>query len=189
MSSDHGLHAYWLLKEPLPVQGTEDAVRYEAVAQRLAERLAADHTWDLPRVLRVLRVPGSLNCKPGRPAVRSRLLELAPDVRHDLSAFEEALPPKRRPDLRRLRAFRVYRSLSPRMQRLIREGNDGGYPSRSEADFAVACCLVRAGYADAEIASVFAEHPHGIGQKYAERGEPYLRCVIRGARRNVSVAS
>lgn len=39
----------------------------------------------------------------------------------------------------------------------------------------MACCLVRAGSRDAEIASVFAEHPHGIGQKYAERGEPAER--------------
>ena len=75
------------------------------------------------------------------------------------------------------------------MARLIREGNDGTYPGRSEADFAIACCLVRARYADPEIASVFAQHPRGIGQKYAERGEPYLRCVIRGARQTTGAAS
>jgi hypothetical protein len=104
-------------------EGTANAAQYEAVAQRRAVRLAADHTWDLPRVL---RVPGSLNCKPGRPAVRSRLLDLAPDVQHDLPASEEALPPKPRPKLSRVRGFRVDRSLSPRMQMLVREDNDGG---------------------------------------------------------------
>lgn len=189
VQSGHGLHAYWLLHEPLPVQGPDgpaNAARYEAVARRLAGHLGADHTWDLPRVL---RVPGSLNCKPGRPAVRSRLSELAPDVRHNLAEFGAALPPQPRPGISPLGRFRLGRNLSPRMQRLIREGNDGTYPSRSEADFAVACCLIRAGYTDAAIGSVFAQHPQGIGQKYAERGDPYLRCVIAGARRIAGMAS
>ena len=54
VSSGHGLHAYWLLGAPLPVQGPAgpaNAARYESVAQRLARRLGADHPWDLPRVL------------------------------------------------------------------------------------------------------------------------------------------
>jgi len=189
VSSGHGLHAYWLLGAPLPVQGPAgpaNAARYESVAQRLARRLGADHTWDLPRVL---RVPGSLNGKPGRPAVRSQLLELAPGVRYDLARFAAALPPQPRKDLSGLRGFRLSRSLSPQTEGLIREGNDGTYPSRSEADFAVACYLVRAGHTDAEIASVFAQHPRGIGQKYEARGDPYLRCVIRGARQSVGAAS
>ena len=189
VSSGHGLHAYWLLRTPLPVQGPDgpaNAARYESVAQRLAEHLGADHTWDLPRVL---RVPGSLNAKPGRPVVRSRLQELAADVRYDLTQFEAALPPQRLPQAAGLRGFRLKRGLSPRMQQLILLGNDGSYPSRSEADFAVACHLVRAGYSDAEIASLFAEHPGGIGQKYSERGDPYLRCVLRGARTKTGAAS
>ncbi len=189
--SGHGLHAYWLLKAPLPVQGVDgpaNAARYELVAQRLAARLGADHCWDLPRIL---RVPGTRNSKPGRPPVRSRVLELAPDVRYDLAQLEAALPPRPRPrlDVSRFSGLRLQRRLSPRMQRVIREGRSADpvrYPTRSEADFAVVCAMMRAGFSDDEIVAVFAAHPHGVGEKYAERGWIYLRCVIRGARRRAA---
>ena len=184
--SGHGLHVYWFLRSPLVMTGRAGAAnqsRFEMVARRLAEHLGADHTWDLPRVL---RVPGTMNIKPGRPPIRSRLIELAPDVRYDLDEIQAVLP-KPAPARRWVAAPSQAPRLSARMERLIAEGNDGTYPSRSEADFAVACTLVRAGYGDEEIRSVFEQHPQGIGQKYAERGWTYLRCVIRGARsRNAS---
>jgi len=183
VDSGHGLHAYWLLNRPVPIQAQADRSRCEAAARRLVTHLRADATWDLARVL---RVPGTLNSK-GAP-VRSRLLELAPDVRYDLPQFEAVLPAQQRLTVQRSRPTRREGSLSPRVERLIRGGNDGMYPSRSEADFAVVCALVRAGYSDGEIIDVFASHPDGIGQKFLERGERYLSRTITAARR-VAIAS
>jgi hypothetical protein len=188
--SGHGLHAYWALRSPRTVAGPDSAAaaeRFEKLGQAVADRLGADHTWDLARVL---RVPGTLNVKPGRPLAWCWVLELAPAVRYELAELEAAVPPRPRPVAAPPQGPRpMPRRLSPRMRRLIQTGNDGSYPSRSEADFAVACALVRAGYSDEEIVAVFAGHPQGIGQKYAERGDRYLRCVIRGAQAKIGLAS
>lgn len=76
-----------------------------------------------------------------------------------------------------------FEQLAPRIQVLIRHGNDGTYPSRSEADLAVAGALVRAGWTGRDIQTVFDEYP--IGEKYREKGPmgglQYLQRTIERA--------
>lgn len=56
----------------------------------------------------------------------------------------------------------------------------GRYRSRSEADMAAICALVRFNYSDAEIKDIFSNHK--IGEKFRERGDSYLNFSIRNAR-------
>ena len=186
VDSGHGLHAYWLLSVPVPMRGVGDRKRCEATARRLVKVLAADSTWDLARVL---RVPGTINSK--RDPVRSRLLELAPGTRYTLDQVEAALPAEKpaTPNPRFV-AVPAGQRLSWRIENLIRHGNDGRYPTRSEADFAVVCSLIRAGYSDGEILSVFDANPDGIGQKYHERGGArYMQRTLREARKRIGAAA
>lgn len=74
--------------------------------------------------------------------------------------------------------------LSRRMRDLIRHGNRGEYPSRSEADFAACVAMFGAGYTDAEVWAVMADPTNGISAKYREKGrqgERYLSLTISKA--------
>ena len=56
--SGHGIHAYWLLKEPMP---TSDKDRVEACLKQIARVLAGDPA--VCEIARVMRLPGSHNSK------------------------------------------------------------------------------------------------------------------------------
>src|SRR6266849_3277018 len=67
------------------------------------------------------------------------------------------------------------------IERLLRTGHTegDGFPSRSEADQAVAFALVRAGLSLAEVRRIFESYP--IGEKYRERGDYYLELLVSKA--------
>ena len=101
VDSGHGLHAYWLFKEPWDIDG--DSERAEAVntlrrLQGYARREAAKRGWtvdataDLPRVL---RCPDTMNYKlPSQPAL-CRVIHSSP-ARYNPSDFD-VLPEQAEP--------------------------------------------------------------------------------------------
>jgi len=78
--------------------------------------------------------------------------------------------------------------LSPRMRGLIARGNVASgrpYPTRSEADFAVAIAMFGAGYDEADVWAVMTDPANGISERYLERGRygaRYLTLTIDNAR-------
>ncbi len=191
--SSPGREQYYLrLSEPVPPEFGEGLNR------RLALAMGADVSgWDLTQLL---RPPGTHNHKyKNAPLVR--LGEMS-RVQYDPSELDRLLPlapgsrswpvgrgsPQRSerpgnvgpsPDLSRL---------SERMRELIRHGNRGEYPSRSEADFAVCLGMFAAGYSEAEVWAAMTDPSHGISAKYLERGrhgDAYLELTIGNARGRV----
>ena len=70
------------------------------------------------------------------------------------------------------------------MQDLIRHGNRGEYPSRSEADMAACVAMLGAGYNAAEVWAAMSDPNNGISEKYREKGQPgerYLALTISKA--------
>lgn len=56
--SGAGVHAYWLLETPIPLQTPYHIAEYEQITRGLQQRLQADKgTWDASRIL---RLPGTL---------------------------------------------------------------------------------------------------------------------------------
>lgn len=88
VDSGRGFHGYWLLREPLRLDGADRAqlaARVEAGNRQLAERLGGDSVGDLSRVM---RLPGTVNPKAGAgPCV---LLD-ADGPRYDFAELAEAL--------------------------------------------------------------------------------------------------
>ena len=74
-------------------------------------------------------------------------------------------------------------NISERSKFLIKNGNDGTYPSRSEADMAVILDLVKHGISESTIRNIFSNYP--IGEKYREHNSPekYLEHTISNARK------
>jgi hypothetical protein len=87
VASGGGLHAYYLLREPLPLPG--DAGLARGLLRRLAGYLGGDLASAEPA--RVLRIPGGLNHKyqPARPVT---IEHLDATVRYTVSDFGDWLP-------------------------------------------------------------------------------------------------
>ena len=70
------------------------------------------------------------------------------------------------------------------MRDLIRDGNRGEYPSRSEADMAVCVAMLGAGYGVVEVWAVMSDPNNGISEKYVDKGrqgERYLTLTMSKA--------
>ena len=190
-SSPGHAHLFWRLTRPI------SPLRAEELNRRLLVAVGADRSgWDLSQLL---RPPGTRNRKyEDAPTVR--LLELDLGVGYHPRELEIALPPApvafARPvelpappagtpqgcvtvDLSRL---------SARMRGLIANGNAASgrpYPTRSEADFAVAIAMFGAGHDEADVRAVLTDPANGISERYLERGRygaRYLTTTIDNAR-------
>jgi len=85
IDSGHGVHAYWLLKEPAY---PDDFERIENINKALAERFGGDrNVYDSARIM---RLPASINVK-AEPFVPVLLLQKEPDRQFELDDFEELL--------------------------------------------------------------------------------------------------
>lgn len=95
VDSGHGLHAYWLFREPLAIDSKEErdeaqdlVRRFQGTLQAIAARRGwkIDNTSDLARVL---RLPGTVNRK--REPVRVWMIECHEERRYNPSDFEPYL--------------------------------------------------------------------------------------------------
>ena len=195
--SGGGFHCYWLLQNPLNVNEYEIAA-LEAINKNLSLKLGGDAgTQDIPRVL---RIPGTYNFKlPDNP----RLVELISNSgkKYAFEDFEEFRDPT---GIRKEKTNKKSNStpssssvddqkcdpidvdnlpVSQKIKSLILHGNDGSYPSRSEADMAVITTFVNRGIGEDKIRQIFQAYP--IGDKYRNAPSPdkYLSHSIESARR------
>lgn len=183
VDSGNGYHAYWLLDRGYPFADVQEVMKGIAIVA------GADKTYDKARIL---RVPGTDNHKT-QPANPVRLLRFDLTARrHRLSDFvgyaEAATPPPvpRREIPERTGPAPAVDDLPSWLARLIVEGAEN--EDRSLDCFKVACQLIERGYSDEEIEDIFADHPDGIGEKYAEkgrRGPSWMAYTLRAAHASV----
>jgi len=82
VDSGHGVHCYWLLREP-----TKDFRQVEKINLGLAKELGGDtKTYDATRIL---RVPGTTNWKDPSNPVPVRIIHFDPDKRYNLLTLDD----------------------------------------------------------------------------------------------------
>lgn len=95
--SGGGLHAYWILREPLDL--TTESDRARSLLRRLALAVGGDLNAAEPA--RILRIPNTLNRKPEYPSPCPVRIEcLDPERRYHASEFDDFLPPEPESDRR-----------------------------------------------------------------------------------------
>lgn len=200
VDSGNGLHAYWLLRQPVPFAKASVAM------QGLHKLIGSDSVHDAPRVL---RLPGTRNHKacfhdvregaiekglipPNDPAYEGRckpvrLLKLDPDRTYRWADFVdfaidfvEQQPPRPRRDNYDL-GKQEYHALPDWLREAIEQGAPEG--ERSEAIWKVCCNLLERGWEDDEIEALFQVMP--IGEKVQEMPE---RAATRYMRRTLDRA-
>jgi len=184
--SGGGLHCYWVLETPVDV----DSVGIESL-ESINKTLIADLGGDTGThdISRVLRVPGTYNFKlPENP--REVKVCHKDGLKYEFEDFKQFIQlenPKEKIKSTNKPTEFIEGTPSPfddedmnihilpvsdRIKDLIKTGNDGTYPSRSEADQAVITALVHKGISDSDIKMIFQTNPGGIGQKYSEHKSP-----------------
>ena len=88
VNSGHGIHAYWLLKEP--VDTPEELIRLEELNKSLARYFSTDlNVCDFSRIM---RVPGTINQKPGMVPVKCDFLKVDGLVQYNFEDLCEEFP-------------------------------------------------------------------------------------------------
>jgi len=193
VSSSPGREQYWwCLSRPVEPEEGEDLNR------RLAYAMSADLSgWDLTQLL---RVPGTRNRKyPDAPVVE---LAYLCGESHDPAQLAASLPGAQgtwqsnvvRPARPRVAIGTADLSrLSETTRELVFYGNlQGGYASRSEADFAACLGMFAAGFEEAEVWAAMTNPAYGISEKFLEKGrggERYLSLTIGKAAAKARVSS
>ena len=185
VNSGHGIHAYWLLKEPEMVDEST-----KGILKGLAKHLGADTCFDLSRLL---RVPGTKNLKPNVPTTDVKVISFNPELKYTVSDFAKFFIPVINAGQDKIVFTEAIKDvdvdelkISPATKELILTGKQDGdqYKSRSEADYKVICDMVENGYDDDTIRAIFEKYP--IGEKYREDGLSYLACSINNARQTTT---
>lgn len=95
VDSGHGLHGYWLFREPLTIDSKEERNEAQDLArrfQRTFQAMAAKRGWKIDNtsdLARVLRLPGTTNRK--KEPVRVRMIEYHEERRYNPCDFEPYL--------------------------------------------------------------------------------------------------
>lgn len=198
VDSGRGWHGYWLLVPIVLLEGSARARLVELVKscnRALAARLGGDTGTDLARVL---RVPGTVNRKPGggpclllsADGPRYRLEDLAGELAADRLRLEAERPatrartrarvevppapatgPRRRGRRSLGATVKHLLALEPWARPLVVRGwfpYRKRYRSRSEADMAAVGAMVRGGWPDARIFAAFARPDWLIGDRYRQ---------------------
>ena len=191
--SGGGFHCYWVLSNPIRVS---DVGLLEGINKTLSEKLGGDQgTHDISRVL---RVPGTFNFKV-RENPRPVILISNTHKKYDFKDFEPFISTGTSQDkskqVKKVVDDKPDTSdtcvsvinvddlpISEKMKDLIKHGNDGLYPSRSEADMAVTISLIHNGIGEQEIKHIF--QTQAIGDKYRTHNAPqdYLQHTISRAK-------
>ena len=180
--SGHGRHAYWLLKEP--AKATKG---FQNILKGVHKILGSDHVHDFSRVM---RLPGTWNVKNGNRPVQSKVIKLD-NIRYGLDVFNKYKIDDQQSNKENRKSFKSVPvdldkfELSKKCLLIIKNGNDGSFESRSEADYFVISSLIEAGATDDEIYSLYNIREYKIFEKYHEKGrqgDDYLRHTIYNAR-------
>lgn len=135
--SGGGLHVYWLLREPLPLDTPETYAVAKRVLRSLAEHEHIGGDTAAAEPARILRLPGTWNHKPGYDTPRPVVMESCTDARYSVEQFSCLMPTD---------AVGVPTPSAPALPVEVEKGQ------RNKTLFVEACRLRRLGWDPVEIA-------------------------------------
>ncbi|MDY0045712.1 MAG: phage/plasmid primase, P4 family [Syntrophales bacterium] len=194
--SGGGFHCYWVLSNPVKVDAIGSQI-LESINKNLSEKLGGDRgTQDISRVL---RIPGTFNFKiPDNPREVSLIFNSHKKYKYEdfMEFISCGIPNESKPAAKvcnnKGQAISLSSTVSTvdidslpvseKIKNLIKNGNNGSYSSRSEADMAVITVLVSKGLSENEIKSIF--QAQAIGEKYRSHNAPdqYLKHSVQKAK-------
>lgn len=206
VDSGGGYQGFWKLEEEIPTNGDENrAIELEAYNRQLELLLGADSCHNIDRIM---RLPGTINIPNAKKRSKGRTEALAMVMREEMACvypLKVFTPAQRVVQSAGLGGFvptdtvkisgnlpridlnaDLPEKVSERIKSIIVQGDDVDKPynSKSEAVFAVACEMVRAGCTDDQIAAVLLDRDFLISQHIYRQSRPrdYAARQIRRAK-------
>ncbi len=185
--SGSGIHAYWLLDHDTPSR--EERSLISAMLPHFYRSFGGDHVQNLSRVL---RPPGTVNCKDARndrPTQSCMLCTCLPELRYPLAAFSEWIDQAERHESRELSPSQPRLATNDAAQEVLARNAEAtalvrqlGEPARdrSRRDFAIACDLLRLGLTREEIWPLVSD-----SSKFKSNGRPYFDVTIANAEKRI----
>jgi hypothetical protein len=217
----NGAHAWWLFREPLIFESDEDRRNAGALALRWQSLLrlnAAAHGWAFDRLAdlaRVLRVPGTKNCKdPANP--KPVAIQSQTDRRYNPSDFVEFLEahgvPNAEEQERVTQGWKEkvadkplsvnpnatvpedllnrHLAADPRFKKTwLRQREDLKDQSQSGYDMALANFGLEAGLSDQQVIDLMIHHRRIHGKQQRTRLDYFQRTISRASKRNENPAT
>ncbi len=183
----NGVHAYWLLDRDLTTAADREDLA--AILPGFYAAFGGDHVQNLSRVM---RPPGTMNCKEarkGKPSVPCSLISCKPDNTYPIGEFakwmERRDPPRegvRRSSVGNVSMDFLPELILPRQSDAAALASRLGLPSedRSRRDFAVVCDMLRLGLSSEDIWAIVADK-----SKFESNGRPYFDLTIANAEKTV----
>jgi hypothetical protein len=186
--SGNGVQALWMLTEPMPIAGTADIARFEAVNRGLATALKGDLS--CCNIDRLMRVAGTVNIgsaakrKLRRPVSWAEIVWCEPERRYRLAQFAAAAGEPEAGSGKTKTTERDTDAAAPELDPelddeladIIRRGYDPQDPerwrSRSEAVFFVTLELIRAFWSDRRIVALLLDRSNGISAHIYDQHDP-----------------
>ena len=181
VSSGHGVHIYWLLKEPIELNESTKP-ELENVMKRIGYFYGGDSTQNIDRIF---RVPYSFNLK-GTDPVESTINHTYLEQKYDLNNFYQN-------ELYNVPIEKIFSTGKNKDQyynALFNSGtNEWGKPSNSEIDQALITVLFSKGFTNHQIELIFQNFP--TTGKYFEHkaSEKYLAHSIMNAEEHMVLNS
>ncbi|NLT50017.1 MAG: hypothetical protein GXX85_03770 [Ignavibacteria bacterium] len=162
VDSGHGLHVYWLLEKPLELT-TENIQKAETLMKKIASVCGGDTAYD---VSRLLRLPGTVNIKDGK-SVECKILYQNYEQKYD---FEDLI-----------QKFQIHPGFLISLDLLKKNDHsvlflkalygieNFGMTDRSALDQKIICYLLKQGFSEENLISVFKYFP--TSGKFLERYE------------------
>jgi hypothetical protein len=182
VSSGGGIHAYWMFDRD--VRSSLGRKLISDLLPNFYRSFGGDHVQNLSRIL---RLPGTLNCKDARNGQRSRpckLLVCKPELRYPLRAFRRWIDAAREEQRRKSDVRSAMTNSSgrlpcekPEVAEIVRN-LDRPSRDRSRRDFAVVCDLLRLGLEAEEIWPLVASN-----SKFESNGRGYFDVTVANAQR------
>ena len=186
--SGGGYQAFWKLDKPIPIHGDQAlAEEVKLFNMQLEHTYGGDNCHDISRVMRLpgtINVPDATKLKKGRQPALAKLLHVDQDAVYPVGQFTKAKPVRsaaldkavaiNTASVERISDLSALANVPAWVKMLIAQGKDpdrpNKYPSRSEAVFAVACELVRAGVSVDVIFSLLTDPHWPISESILEKG-------------------
>lgn len=192
LSSGGGFHCFWVLNNPVKVSdiGIDEI---ESINLHLIKSLKGDV--GTQNINRHLRIPGTFNFKPDYYIPPFVSIVNSDGPLYDFEDFRQFIDVKKSKSKDPVKSHQLPNvtvpldtdinkiPVSDKIKKLIMNGNDGSYPSRSETDMAVVMTLIHKGYEKSQISQIFDRY--AIGDKYREQKSPgkYLEHTIKNAKK------
>jgi hypothetical protein len=178
--SGGGYQGFWLMAEPVEVEGPEGIAKIESYNRGLEKKLGGDHCFNVDRIMRLpgtVNVPDAKKISKGRTAALAYVVDADWDAIYSLDAFVPWTAEKTKSTKAPKKSSKTEADDNDWVERVLANGPDHeGVRSygndRSKALWAVCCALIRRNHTVDEIVALITDKTNKLTDHVYDQPNP-----------------